>query len=364
MTVPTVRLLVQAFLMLVILVGTAPNNVLAAAKESSATIGSSTAPTQKRCSLSEESQYEQIYDEIWLLVREHFLYRDRLKTWSNWRNRYDGKLASREAAEKAIHSMVDSLGDEYTFYRDEPATYERKCLKEKTRVVTYKMLPNAIGYLNISTFNSDHCVPETKEALSELKDAHGIILDLRENWGGSINAAFDVFACFANSGKFVTMKGTDDDVNYLEEMVLEEETSLTTTDGEEVRTAREKNLIGMKPLVVLVNENTKSAAEMLAGALRDNGRATIVGSKTFGKGIVQRVWEFPNNTSIKISSARFYLPSGSYIHHVGINPDLNTDMKGAKNVAANSLEHHASNVDRQLLQAQTVLRHKLVSLAH
>jgi len=70
-----------------------------------------------------------------------------------------------------------------------------------------------------------------------------------------------------------------------------------------------------------VNADTKSAAEMLAGALRDDRHALLVGARTFGKGVVQRVWDFDNGTSVKITSARFYLPGGSMIHGVGITPD-------------------------------------------
>ena len=254
------------------------------------------------------------------------------------------------------------------------------------------------------------CVPETRNALIELNQAHGLIIDLRDNWGGSITTTFDVFSLLTGSGKFVSMKGTTDDADYTEEMTLSENSAITNTDGIETSSVREFNLTAGKPLVVLVNETTKSAAEMLAGALRDNGRALVLGSRTFGKGIVQRVWEFPNNTSIKISSARYYSPNGEYVHRVGLKPDLIVANEALANKkclekpsksAAPSLDsavnfqrkkssgkrtysmvmqlqidkiaheqtvstsggEYFGNGDRQLGEAQMVLRRKLVSLA-
>jgi C-terminal processing protease CtpA/Prc len=359
--------------------------------------------------VSAADENDSTYDEIWSLVDAHFLYRDRLKNWNLWRHKFDHQMKTREQAQAAINTMIDSLADEYTFFRDESATDERKSLRQKTKVVDYEMLEGQIGYVHITTFNSMFCVPETRNALIELSQAHGLIIDLRDNWGGSINTTFDVFSLLTSSGKFVSMKGTTDNADYSEEMTLSDDSAITVTDGVETRSLREFNLTGGKPLVVLVNETTKSAAEMLAGAIRDNGRGTVLGSRTYGKGIVQRVWEFPNNTSIKISSARYFLPSGAYVHRVGLNPDVyvandvlqktkqggwstknkaklyadtkllnpNPDEKKTYSMVMqlqiDRLAHHQSispageltgkTNDRQLNEAQMVLRRKLVSLA-
>lgn len=271
---------------------------------------------------SERKKYAEMYDEIWSLLDAHFLYRDRLKNWGSWRHKFDNRMNTQAEARDAMNQMIDSLGDEYTFFKDEPATEERKNLRQKTKVVDYKMLEGNIGYIRISTLSSMFCVSETRNALIDLSNANAYIIDLRDNWGGSINTTFDVFSLLTNTGKFVTMKGTTDSAQYEEALSLSEDSAITVIDGVETRSLREFNLSRGKPLVVLVNETTKSAAEMLAGALRDNGRATVVGSRTYGKGIVQRVWEFDDNTSIKISSARYYLPGGEFVHGVGMNPDL------------------------------------------
>lgn len=350
-----------------------------------------------------------MYEEIWSLVQSNFLYRDRLINWNSWRHKFDHKMKNRTEVQSAINAMIDSLNDEYTFFRDEPSTEERKLLRQKSKVVEYKMLQEHVGYVHITTLSSMFCVSEMRNALIELNQAHGLILDLRDNWGGSINTTFDVFSLLTNSGKFVSMKGTTENAEYAEEMVLTENSAITTTDGVESSSIREFNLAAGKPLVVLVNESTKSAAEMLAGALRDNGRATVIGSQTYGKGIVQRVWEFPNNTSIKISSARYFLPNGGYLHRVGLTPDLivaneaglkqKPEIKTAKKQGAirsgaallrqptqspktysmvmqiqiekmahqqpvsAAEENGFKTKDRQLNEAQLVLRRKLVSLA-
>ena len=111
------------------------------------------------------------------------------------------------------------------------------------------------------------------------------------------------------------------------------------------------NLTGHKPIVVLVNGETRSAAEILAGALRDTRGARIVGEKTFGKGIVQSVWTFDDGTSMKVASARYFIPSGKCIHQEGIHPNLE--------VANSAVDH-----DRQLVAALGLVGESIVSPLH
>ncbi|MCA9801620.1 MAG: hypothetical protein KC777_06515 [Cyanobacteria bacterium HKST-UBA02] len=293
---------------------------------------------------------EDLYDEVWRLVDNYFLFRDRLDSWDSWRHRFDGALRTTDQAETAINDMLDSLSDEYTYYRNQKATEKRKELGKSRHVVEGRRLATGIGYLRISTFNSDNTLEETRSALLELRAAHGYIIDLRDNWGGSIDTAFDVFSLLANQGKFVTMEGTSSEKSYREELVLEQDCELDIVGDEQIRTNRNLNLTGLKPMAILVNSRTKSAAEMLAGSLKDNGRAILVGETTFGKGIVQRVWDFPNQTSIKISSAFFYLPSGKAVHRIGLKPDVQVGPS----------PHGAQ--DKQLSQASELLRRGLVSM--
>lgn len=223
--------------------------------------------------------------------------------------------------------MLSSLKDSYTFYRDSDATTARHALDEEKDVVTYKKLADRIGYIRISGFCSKQCIKELKQALTNLNECQGYILDLQDNNGGCVDIAFEAFAMFCPQGDFVSMKGTSRIESSTEKWYLEKDTALIESEGEVVKSLRLPNYSSNKPIVVLVNKNTRSAAEMLAGALQDNGRAILLGKQTFGKGIVQRVWDLPDNTSVKISSAYYYLPLGRAIHGVGVKPDIVTDSE-------------------------------------
>jgi C-terminal processing protease CtpA/Prc len=267
--------------------------------------------------------YEMEYSQAWDLVDRYFLYRDRLANWQAWRHRYDGRLKSAIDADNAIEEMVHSLGDEYTFFRDGDETAERDRQEKRHNVVSARRLPRSVGYIHIRTFNSENCIDETRAALKMLGPERAYILDLRGNNGGSITNATRIFSLFVQQGCFVRMEGVSDGKRDLEELSVNPNGIVTIENGASCRASREPNLAGLKPLAVLVNESTKSAAEMLAGALRDNKRATVFGVKTFGKGIIQRIWQFDDQgTSIKITAARYFLPSGTSIHGVGLRPDV------------------------------------------
>ena len=278
-------------------------------------------------SLGNTSNYAKTYDEIWQLVDEHFLFRDRLKNWSGWRHKFDSQLTDQERLDVAVANMIGSLKDSYTFYRDSDATTARRALDDEKDVVTYKKLPDRIGYIRISGFCSKLCIKELKEALTNLSNCQGYILDLQDNSGGCVDIAFETFALLCPQGDFVSMKGTSEEESCPEKWYLEKDTALIESSGEVVKSLRLPNYTGKKPLVVLINNNTRSAAEMLAGALQDNARAILLGKQTFGKGIVQRVWDLPDNTSVKISSAYYYLPLGRAIHGIGVKPDIIIDSE-------------------------------------
>lgn len=273
------------------------------------------------------SQYEQVYDEIWQLVDQHFLYRDRLQGWDKWRHKYDSRLNSGKRLDEAVSTMLGSLKDNYTFYRDSEETSARKALDDEKGVVTYKRLPEDIGYIRISGFCSKLCVQELRQAFQALSDCHGYVLDLQDNNGGCVDIAFETFAMFSPCGDFVSMKGSSVLESKTEKWYLDKDQAVTEASDEITKTPREPNYTGNKPIVVLINKETRSAAEMMAGALQDNGRAVLLGKQTFGKGIVQRVWDLPDNTSVKISAAFYYLPLGRSIHGVGVKPDIEIDAK-------------------------------------
>ena len=158
----------------------------------------------------------------------------------------------------------------------------------------YNMVNDSVGYIFISTFSMDGCSKEVKKALIELKQrgATSLILDLRGNGGGLLSEAVKVVNFFVPKGKeIVVTKGKFKQMDN---------TYRTTSEPIDLEI----------PLTVLVDASTASAAEILSGALQDLDRAVIIGNRTFGKGLVQTLRYLPFNSSMKITTAKYYIPSG------------------------------------------------------
>lgn len=160
-------------------------------------------------------------------------------------------------------------------------------------------------YLQIKSFQHNTALELQTEIETQLRQstAPGLILDLRDNPGGVLNSGVAVADLFMQEGLIVTTKTRGD------------------TKGVHLSANREQLLAGI-PMVVLVNSSTASAAEIVAGALKDNHRATIVGEKSFGKGSVQSIFPLTNGAALKLTTAHYYSPSGRVIHKRGIEPDV------------------------------------------
>lgn len=164
----------------------------------------------------------------------------------------------------------------------------------------YGMLNDSIGYIYISTFSMEGCSKEVKKAFMELKreGATSLVLDLRSNGGGLLNEAVEVVNFFVPKGKeIVTTKGKLKQAAY------------------SYRTKNEPLDLEI-PLAVLVDGNTASAAEILSGSLQDLDRAVIVGNRTYGKGLVQTLRNLPYNSTMKITTSKYYIPSGRCIQAI------------------------------------------------
>ena len=173
--------------------------------------------------------------------------------------------------------------------------------------VKSKMLTPGYGYVRVSQFavNTGKLLGEEinklkKEAKGDLK---GLVLDLRNNPGGVLNAAVEVSDVFLEKGNIVSIKGRLPDSNR----------DFNATPGD---------LLNGRPMVVMVNGGSASASEIVAGALQDQHRAVLVGAKTFGKGSVQTVLPLQNDSAIKLTTARYYTPSGRSIQAEGVVPDI------------------------------------------
>ncbi|NLI95731.1 MAG: S41 family peptidase [Synergistaceae bacterium] len=171
------------------------------------------------------------------------------------------------------------------------------------KTVKLEKLEDGLVYIRLSFFN-EKTAEEMRKALAQANGmkAKGIVLDLRNNPGGLLNAATEVVDMFVDSGVIVGMKGRFERANEV----------IYATKGTQTRL----------PVVVVVNEGSASASEIVSGALKDLKRAKIVGKKTFGKGSVQTLFHLSDGSAMFITIARYYTPSGLVIDHVGLKPDL------------------------------------------
>ncbi|MCP5146437.1 MAG: S41 family peptidase [Gammaproteobacteria bacterium] len=191
--------------------------------------------------------------------------------------------------------------------QDAPMTIEviRDIIKVKS--IRTRMLEPGIAYVRISQFQAS-TGNDLRAAVVELNEQaggalKGLVLDLRNNPGGVLGAAVGVADVFLEDGLIVYTKGRIEDSEY------------------EAR-ARPPDLLAGAPVIVLVNEGSASASEIVAGALQDRGRALIVGRKSFGKGSVQTILPMPGDAALKLTTALYYTPSGRSIQAEGIKPDI------------------------------------------
>jgi len=204
----------------------------------------------------------------------------------------------------------------------------------KVQSVKKKMLEGDIGYVKITQFQGQ-TGPELEKALKELeaKGMKKLVLDLRNNPGGILDASVDVSGLFMPKDKLVVYlqgRKTADRKDYL-----------TTSDG----TPREY------PVVILVNTGSASASEIVAGALQDSHRALIVGAQTFGKGSVQTVFSLDSGTGLRLTTAKYYTPSGRSIQNVGITPDIEVKLPVVKEAKSGDPVHmlvREKDLDRHL----------------
>ncbi len=186
--------------------------------------------------------------------------------------------------------------------KDKKITKKIKRKEIKIKTVKSSIIDNHIGYIQILSFMSGTTPNEFVEALENTQKADSLILDLRGNTGGLLDNAVFIADMFINEGTIV-------DIIY-------------RNGYRKSIKAQDEHLLLNKPVVVLVNGASASASEILSGALKDYHKATLVGRKTFGKGLVQKVVPLPNQTGVNITIARYLTPNGTDINKLGIKPDI------------------------------------------
>lgn len=177
----------------------------------------------------------------------------------------------------------------------------------KVASVRGRMLEPGLGYLRISSFTTETGA-SVEKTIAKLETENGaplkgMVLDLRNNPGGVLDAAVKVSDSFLEQGTIVSIKGREEDANR----------EFSATRGD---------LLKGKPLIVMINEGSASASEIVAGALQDQHRGLLVGARSFGKGSVQTILPLASEGAIKLTTARYYTPSGRSIQAEGIDPDI------------------------------------------
>lgn len=202
------------------------------------------------------------------------------------------KIRGEHGTEVTIQVLRRSTGETLEF------TMERTTVVLES--VSSRMIDGTIGYISLTGFK-ENTYTQFKEALDALQEAgmKGLILDLRDNPGGLVKSVYEIGEELLPEGTMVYTLDKNENRNDLK------------CDGEYLDI----------PLVVLVNENSASASEIFAGAVKDTGRGTLVGTQTFGKGLVQRLFTLPDGSGLNITIQKYYTPNGTSIHGVGIEPD-------------------------------------------
>jgi carboxyl-terminal processing protease len=259
----------------------------------------------------------------------------------------DGNVVDAKKLQETIGHMRGRRGSKITItvLRDDDAIdYEMR--RELIRVVSvhHESLQPNYGYIRLSQF-TESTAQELSRAVDDLQKTqggmlNGLVLDLRNNPGGVLDAAIDVSDLFLDAGVIVSAEGR-------------------TAESRFVRAAHRGDVLDGATMVILVNKGSASASEIVAGALQDHNRATIVGTPTFGKGLVQTVVPLSMGRAIKLTTSRYFTPSGDSIHEVGITPDvLIDDTAGFPDLSLNTgvdREH-----DAQLIEAISRLQGRQV----
>jgi carboxyl-terminal processing protease len=209
---------------------------------------------------------------------------------------------------EAIDIMRGEVGTSITItiIRGSEEPFDVELIRDTIKMASVKhRVLNDVGVLRVSTFN-EQTTSGLKESIQELEESEnppiGYVLDLRNNPGGLLTESVSVSDVFLEEGEIVSIRGRE-------------------KKDVQVFSAKKGDLINKKPLVVLINEGSASASEIVAGALQDHDRAVIMGMKSFGKGSVQTIVPIDGG-AIRLTIAKYYTPSGDSIQAVGIEPDV------------------------------------------
>ncbi len=261
----------------------------------------------------------------------------------------DGELVLGLTLDDAVEMMRGPVGSEIVITvvregRDEP--FDVTIVRDTITLTAVRTRTEGDSVvLRVTTFN-DQTYPNLEEGLAEqvealggMENVNGFVLDLRNNPGGLLTQAIKVSDAFLEEGEIVSTRGRDPE------------------DGDRYN-AGEGDLAEGKPIVVLINGGSASASEIVAGALQDHRRAIVVGTKSFGKGSVQTVMPLRGDGAMRLTTARYYTPSGRSIQALGVSPDI-VVAQPQQDVAAAEEEDAEPELDARPLRSESDLRGSL-----
>jgi carboxyl-terminal processing protease len=226
----------------------------------------------------------------------------------------DGKSTKGITVDKAADQIRGEEGTQVTLVikrKDlEPKSYTITRAEIEIKSISQKLpenitMPNDIAYIRLSSFISRNASKEFQSILANSTDKKAFIVDLRSNPGGLLSNAIFISDMFLDGGAIV---------------------STVDRDGYKETTRASKGVLTKKPLVVLINKGSASASEIFSGAIKDNKRGVLVGTQSFGKGLVQEVNKLPNSSGINITIQKYLTPNGTDIHKKGITPDVLVEL--------------------------------------
>lgn len=226
----------------------------------------------------------------------------------------DGKSTKGITVDKAADQIRGEEGTQVTLVikrKDaEPKSYTITRAEIEIKSISQKVpenitMPKEIGYIRLSSFISRNASKEFASILNNSPDKKAFIVDLRSNPGGLLSNAIYISDMFLDGGSIV---------------------STVDRDGYKETTKAGKGVLTTKPLVIILNKGSASASEIFSGAIKDNKRGVLVGTQSFGKGLVQEINKLPNSSGINITIQKYLTPSGTDIHKKGITPDIIVEL--------------------------------------
>ncbi|MEQ8654182.1 MAG: S41 family peptidase [Kiloniellales bacterium] len=239
----------------------------------------------------------------------------------------EGETVQGLTLNEAVDRLKGKVGTEVTItiLRGDEEPFEVTLVRDIITVASVRhRIEGDIGYIRLTQFN-EQTTEGLEEAIQEIEEELGdrlvgFVLDLRNNPGGLLNEAISVTDTFLDKGEIVSTRGRDE------------------ADMQRYN-ARSGDMIDGKPLVILINDGSASASEIVAGALKDHRRAILMGTRTFGKGSVQTIIPLPGHGAMRLTTARYYTPSGVSIQATGIEPDIEVELATIEAIELGDVRH-------------------------